>query len=97
MNKDIQTIVDYNRAEYNELKLIEELCELNEVLIKRHVKQSQHKPPIEKVIEEIGDVVLRCKILSKALNITDAVNDRIEKKKDKLLNYIKEGKYKGGV
>lgn len=93
----IKTILAYNRPEFNYLKLAEELAELSEVVIKRYLKKEENKPPLSKLVEEVGDVLLRLKILSRMENISLDINIRVINKTAKLLEYIDEGKYKGGV
>lgn len=93
----INEILEYNAPEYNYIKLAEELAELQEVIIKRYLKKEEHKPPIAKVIEEMGDVILRCNILMTQEDIKMQVAERVVEKQHKLLNYIDNGQYKGGV
>lgn len=97
LEQKIDNIIKYNTPSYNYIKLAEELAELQEVIIKRYLKKPENAPPIEKVIEEAGDVLLRIAILGKMENIYEAVGERMETKADQLQNYINEGKYKGGV
>jgi NTP pyrophosphatase (non-canonical NTP hydrolase) len=89
--------VKTNRPEYNILKCCEELTELQEVLLKYHLKIPEKKPPIEKVIEEAGDVIFRLAVVVEQFNIFDEVGDRIREKVEKLIEYYKQGKYKGGI
>jgi len=79
------------------IKLAEELAELSEVVLKMYLKKAEHKPPKERLVEEIGDVILRLKILSKMENISFDVNARVQKKTFQILQWIDEGKYKGGA
>jgi hypothetical protein len=83
-----------NGWEYNHLKAIEELAELLEALIKRVTKKGGMKDPGERhVIEEIGDVKLRLRILE---YIYDAqlVRERELEKLKKFENSILTNKYK---
>lgn len=96
-NDIINEIVNYNDAKYNVSKLSEELFELGEVCMKMLNKKPDKQPPIEKLIEELGDVILRCKVVSVQFNITDQVNERALDKANQLNNYIQQGKYKGGI
>lgn len=93
----IERILDYNTEKGDYGKLMEELAELSEVVVKSYIKVEGHKPPIEKVVEEIGDVLLRIDIIIRRLNIEEAVTERIENKLKKLTGYMDEGLYKGGV
>lgn len=97
MEEAIKQILIYNRSDYQYVKLAEELAELLEVVIKRYLKKPENKPSIEKLIEEMGDVLLRMKLLAEMENIKEEVNTRMHAKCTKLLTYIAEGKYKGGV
>lgn len=97
MREPIKEILAYNKPEFQYIKLAEELAELSEVIIKRYLKKDPHKPPIEKIIEELGDVKLRIELLIAQENIHYHVEDRILQKSNKLLNYIDNGEYKGGV
>lgn len=97
MQQEIQAILDYNKPEYQYIKLAEELSELQEVVIKKYLKRPENQPTMAKIIEEMGDVLLRMKILATQEDIQDAVNTRMGEKIKKLLGYIDEQKYKGGV
>lgn len=97
MENSIQTILDYNEPNFNYVKLAEELAELSEVVLKRYIKKEKNKPPLYKIVEEAGDVILKLRILSRMEDISDDINKRVLFKTEKLLGYIKEGKYKGGV
>lgn len=93
----IELLAKTNRPEYNVLKTCEELAELQEKLLKFHLKVPEHKPTEEQIIEEVGDVFLRLMILIHQYDWEDAVEKRVEQKEAKLVNYYKEGKYKGGI
>lgn len=62
------------------LKLVEELSELSEVLIKRVTRKEGQKPNIEKVIEELGDVYFRSRCLIEKLQISEQVKKRVLQK-----------------
>lgn len=62
------------------LKVVEELSELSEVLVKRVTRREGQKPPIEKIIEELGDVFFRANCLIEKLVISEKVDDRIRQK-----------------
>lgn len=71
------------------LKVMEEMAELNEVLIKRITKSEDLKPPVEKVIEEMGDLLFRMKILATNMGIEDQVADRFQAKADQIDEWFK--------
>ena len=96
-NEIVKEIINYNDERYNISKLAEELFELGEVCMKMLNKKPDKKPPIEKLIEELGDTILRCKVLSTQLNITKEVNTRAIAKAEQLYAYIEQGRYKGGI
>lgn len=93
----VKEVLGYNKPSYNYIKLAEELAELQEVIIKRYLKKEEYKPPMAKVIEEMGDVYLRLNILAEQEGIKMEVAERVHEKGKKLLDYIDAGKYKGGV
>lgn len=62
------------------LKVVEECLELSEVLTKFVTKAEGMKPPVEKIVEEMGDVSFRMEILIKKLGIQDAVVARYHEK-----------------
>lgn len=98
--EELSEALKKNTAEFTTLKLIEELAELQEKLIKYHLKSKAHKPKIEEILDEVGDVELRLALFIDHLEFVDAeeyIEDRIEKKLGKLYGYLKEGKYKGGL
>jgi NTP pyrophosphatase (non-canonical NTP hydrolase) len=94
---DYDRILDYNEPQFNYYKLAEELAELSEVVLKRYGKKPDHKPSIEKLIEESGDVLVRLKILIRMEGIQKNVVARKRQKLNQLIGYIEKGKYKGGV
>ena len=97
MENSIQTILNYNKPEFNIIKLAEELAELSEVVLKMYLKKEEHKPPKERLIEEMGDVLLRMRILAIQEKISFDVNTRLQNKTLQILHWIDEGKYKGGA
>lgn len=90
-------VAKYNNPMYNYTKLAEELAELSEVILKCVNKKDEFKPPIGKLIEEAGDVILRLEILIADKNIESDVAIRVGTKLNKLLQHIENGNYKGGV
>lgn len=84
-----ETMIQKNEHSYNILKAAEELQELSLVLI-----QSLSKGVDEKeIIDEIGDVKIRLKVLSK-LFPEDKIKERVKYKLNKYLKYISLNKYK---
>lgn len=71
------------------LKVMEEMAELNEVLIKRVTKAEGFKPPLEKVSEEMGDLIFRMKILAKKLGIEKEVQLRTKQKAKQIDEWFK--------
>lgn len=71
-----------NRKEYATLKLVEELAELSELLIKQITKPDGARSPerMERIVEETGDVQVRLNIFVKEFEIFNAVKRRMSKK-----------------
>ena len=96
MNKEEKDIVydhllNVNDKDYTISKTIEELLELALIL-----KQKQNKPTLvsdTKIIEEIGDVKIRLKVLMKIYS-KDLIKERINFKLRKFYKYITTKKYK---
>lgn len=88
-----QEVLDYmvnqNDRTYNLLKISEELQELSLALTQTLSKEI----PEDKVIEEIGDVEIRMKVLNQ-LYPKKKIKERIRFKINKFYKYIKENKYK---
>lgn len=94
----INHLAENNEKGYNEHKLLEELAELNEVLIKRIVKKGTDKEPSEEhLVEEMGDVLIRIEVLAKQLEVSKFVSQRYDNKLTKYQEYIETGKYKGRI
>lgn len=90
----IKYLVENNDYKYNLLKTAEELNELSTILLQYVNKDN--KIDKQKIIEEIGDSIIRIKVLKKLFS-KKKVKERIKFKLDKFRSYIKEGKYKGGI
>jgi NTP pyrophosphatase (non-canonical NTP hydrolase) len=89
-------LVKTNEESYNWQKLAEELFELGEVVMKKINKQGTPKEPsMEKIIEEMGDVLLRINILEEKHDLEFHLMDRIDEKLLKLGEYINKNKYIG--
>lgn len=90
----IKYLIENNDYKYNLLKASEELQELALILTQTALKKE--KIDEQKIIDEIGDVKIRLKIISKFFS-RKKVKERIKFKLDKFRSYIQEGKYKGGI
>lgn len=77
--------------EHNILKVVEECAELQEVMIKYLTKGSV-KPKLEKLVEEMGDVVFRIMVTAKMLDVENEVQGRVEEKAVIIVDWI-EKKY----
>jgi NTP pyrophosphatase (non-canonical NTP hydrolase) len=75
------------RHERNILKLCEEMAELQEVLLKYVNKREDARPPVSKIIEELGDVIFRGQVIADQFDIEENVNERIEEKEEQVYNY----------
>ena len=94
-NKElIKYLIKNNDYKYNLLKASEELQELSLVLTQMALKKE--KVDKQEVIDEIGDVKIRLKVIQYFFN-RKKVKERIKFKLNKFRSYIKEGKYKGGI
>lgn len=90
--KLIKYLVKNNDYKYNLLKTAEELNELSTILLQYVNKDN--KIDKQKIIEEIGDSIIRIMVLKKLFN-KKKINSRINFKLNKLKSYIKENKYIG--
>lgn len=90
----IKYLADNNDYKYNLLKAAEELQELSLVLTQMTLKKN--KVDEQEVIDEIGDVKIRLKIIEHLFS-RKKVKERIKFKLNKFRSYIKEGKYKRGI
>lgn len=100
-NEDCDSTIDYlvknNLPEKNLGKLAEECAELLEVLLKCMTRGEGRKPKREKIVEELGDVMVRAFIYIIQNNMDDEVSERMKNKLIQLQEWIDQGKYKGGV
>lgn len=90
-SKDNQLLINADESKIA-LKVIEEATELNEVLVKRITKRADLRPPIEKVIEEMGDLQFRMEVLAMKLGILKEVAARKEEKRKQVIKWNKENK-----
>ena len=92
--KLIKYLAENNDKTYNLLKTAEELQELS--LAITQLINKPNKVDEQEIIDELGDVKIRLKIISKLFS-KKKVKERIKFKLDKFRSYIKEDKYKGGI
>ena len=90
--KLIKYLVENNDYKYNLLKTAEELQELSLVLTQMALKKE--KVDKQEVIDEIGDVIIRLKVIQHFFS-RKKVKKRVKFKLNKLKSYIKENKYIG--
>ena len=90
--KLIKYLVENNDYKYNLLKTAEELNELSTILL-QYVNKDD-KIDKQKIIEEIGDSIIRIKVLKKLFS-KKKINSRIDFKLKKFKSYIKNNKYIG--
>lgn len=88
----------HNTKKYTLSKLAEELTELSDVCLKQHNKKPDKHPSKQAVIDEIGDVKARLKMLMTSQGISNAdVRKRHIYKANKYLGYLKQNKYDRGI
>lgn len=93
-NQLINHLVNKNDYKYNLLKTAEELQELSLVLTQMALKEN--KVNKQEVIDEIGDVKIRLRVLEHFFS-RKRVQKRIEFKMKKLKQYVSENKYIGKI
>lgn len=81
-----------NNPIYNLTKAAEELTELATALLQR-VNKGADKVPDSKIVEEIGDVKIRMKVLEKIFS-KDSIDNRVNKKLTVFQDYIKTERFK---
>lgn len=104
-NNLLEHCAQSNSLQYNRYKILEELAEFMEVIIKRETKDegNPRKPVKKELIKEFGDVIYRGIIYllqEFPLNpeeLTEEIQKHIELKLDKLEVWRNEGTYKGGL
>ena len=90
----IKYLVVNNDYKYNLLKAAEELQELSLALTQMALKEN--KVEKQEVIDEIGDVEIRLRVLKYFFD-RRKIRSRFQFKMNKLKSYIKKGKYKGAM
>jgi len=88
--KLIKKIVNRNSKEYNILKTIEELNELSTALAQTLNKP--YKDYSSSIIEEIGDVKIRIKMLEEIFS-KKSIKERIEFKLNKFKEYLENNSF----
>ena len=103
-NDKLIAALEANTDEFTTLKFVEEVAELQEKLIKYHLKSKDHKPEPREILDEIGDVTLRMLFFIERLDkkhpeleSSDYLGQRIEKKLTKMYGYVRDGKYVKGI
>jgi hypothetical protein len=91
LKKLARTLSKYNTKVYNLQKASEECMELALALQQMSLKPK--KVLDQAVIDEIGDVKIRIKILEHLFD-RNKIQDRVNYKKGKFNEYLKAGKYK---
>jgi hypothetical protein len=94
MNKTIKKLAKSNDYNYNLLKASEELQELSLVLTQYINKPDRVE--IKEIIDEIGDVKIRIKILEKLFN-KKSIKERVVFKVNKFKTYLKNKEYPGKI
>ena len=91
----IKRMLVNNDPDYQLIKALEELSELQTALLQFITKKGR-KTTKQDVIEEIGDVKIRMKILEKVFG-KKAVNKRVTEKLTKFDGYMNEKKFSGQI
>tara|TARA_R110000772_G_scaffold54130_1_gene123520 strand:- start:43293 stop:43589 length:297 start_codon:yes stop_codon:yes gene_type:complete len=91
----IEILSNTNNSKYQLLKACEELSELTTALL-QYVNKKGRKTTDQDVIDEIGDVKIRLKILENVFG-KSKVKERYQKKLKKFSGYIDKGLYIGGI
>lgn len=107
---DHEDIIEYcvqnNPVEFNFNKAMEEASEFLEALLKYQTKHpdNENRPKREHILKEYGDFVYRGVIAVRSLfkdltseQVDDKIEAHITKKLDKLIEWQKDNKYKGGL
>ena len=96
-NDILVEVAEYNTYDRILLKVAEECTELAEVLIKHVIKSEEYKPPIEKLTEEMGDVLFRVWVATKKLGNEKQVQERTANKARQVKEWINSEMFKGGA
>lgn len=85
-----------NDRKYNIEKLLEEMFEVGEKLMKQKTKSEKYKPNDSDVIEELGDLQIRLAVVIEQYGL-EAVQKRINDKSASLIKRADTGEYRGGL
>ena len=81
INKDL---IEKVSEERHVMKVVEECMELGEVLVKYINKAPEYKPPVEKIIEEMGDLKYRMDVLAMRWKIENEVDKSYQTKLEQI-------------
>ena len=76
-----------NTEQFNKLKLLEEIHECGELVVKSMTKPPEQQDK-EHLVEELGDLIIRAKILAHMIG-KDLVENRIKQKEEMLCEHYK--------
>jgi len=87
VEQSIDKLVEHIPVNTHILKAVEECAELQEVLVKYLTKSELLKPKMDKITEEMGDVVFRIMVLARSLGVEDDVQGRMDFKAKVLFDW----------
>lgn len=95
MDYMIDKLANHNEPAYNEDKLLEEMHELAEIILKIRNKRKDDpkRPSFMDVIEEAGDLKLRLEVFIRMNGIDSLVEERVAKKLSRFAEHIQSDKY----
>lgn len=96
-DEKVDLIVAASNDGYHFLKLLEEIGEAQQELVKFYSKTGEHKPNPEKVIEELAHLILRVILYCEKQKWSDKVEVEMEKKLGQLWHWYLEGKLGGNL
>jgi hypothetical protein len=79
-----------DRPNFNKLKLLEEIHEFSELLVKSMTKTGDNAVSKERLAEEFGDLIVRGFVYLAEEGLEDAVESRIESKMETLEKHYRE-------
>lgn len=95
MDEAAEMLIKYQTKEKNILKVVEECAELQELMVKYLTKNENLKPSIERITEEMGDVLFRIYVASVMLGIEEDMINRAELKAESTIELFKN-KFENG-
>lgn len=87
----VKEMVKNNTKEYNLLKFLEEMAEINEVTLKFLTKNEKFRPPVEKFHEELSHLKLRLAVMEEIFGV-DEVAMELNKKQNAIASRIGQNK-----